>query len=142
MKKEKKVNKAKLLKKLKKELWDLCKQYVRKRDGRVCFTCGKKHLEGGNQHTGHGIPSCTCPFELDYYWYNLAVQCYFCNIHAGGNGSVFMRNLAKKYGQEVVNTLFDMLENPKIIEPTIEDYQNYIIKYKQLIKDLKPSYLV
>ncbi len=137
MKKEKKINKAKLLKKLKKELWELCKIYVRKRDGRVCFTCGKKGLEGGNQHTGHCLPSCICPFELDYYPYNLAVQCYFCNIHAGGNGGIFLTKIENKFGGNMIRKLFMMLNAPRITEPTIEDYQAYIDKYKQLIKDLK-----
>jgi hypothetical protein len=137
MKKIKKVNKAKLLKKLKVELWALAKDYCRKRWGNSCYTCNKKGLSGGNWHTSHAIPSCICPFYLDYHWMNLRPACYFCNIHGGGNGFLFHHKLKEEHGQEYINILIDMLENPIIEVATIEDYQNYILKYKQLIKDLR-----
>ena len=137
MKKEKKVNKAKLLKKLKKELWELCKIYCRKKWGNVCYTCEKKGLVGSDWHTCHFIPSMLCPFLLDYCPENLRPGCYSCNINCGGNQSQFYHNLLRDHGQEYINKLFWMKNFPIIIKPTIEDYQAYIEKYKQLIKDLK-----
>lgn len=134
--KPKKKNKQKLLKKLKIDLWNLCKHYCRLKWGNTCYTCGKKGLSGGNWHTAHAIPSCICPFELDYHWMNHRPACYFCNIHAGGNGLLFGEKLRKEYGQSYIDHLFDMLNNPKIIKPVIKDYQDVIKKYKELINAL------
>ena len=35
-----------------------------------------------------------------------------------------------------IDNLFKTKNQPKITKPTLEDYQEYIEKYKQLIKDL------
>ena len=134
--KPKKVNKAKLLKKYKKELWELCKIYCRKKWGNTCYTCGAKNLYGCNQQTGHFIPSCLCPFELDYHPDNLRIQCMRCNKWAGGNQSQYAENLKMDYGQFYIDILFEMKNQPKITKPSLEDYENYIEKYKQLIKKL------
>lgn len=137
LKKEKKINKVKLLKSLKKELWELCKIYIRKKYPHNCYTCSAKNISGGNMQTGHFIPSLQCPFELDYHPNNLRLQCMRCNKWSGGYGAQFYRQLFFDHGHEYIQDLFIMRDLPKIITPTIEDYQNYIAKYKQLIKDLK-----
>lgn len=127
---------TKLIKKAKTELWELCKQYCRKKWGNTCYTCGRGNLSGSNWHTGHAIPSALCPFELDYHPDNLRPQDYFCNINLGGNGSAFIEKLRLDNGQDYIDNLFKMKNQPKITKPTLEDYQEYIEKYKQLIKDL------
>lgn len=132
----KKINKAKAIKVLKERLWDLAKNYCRRKWGNTCYTCGKKDLSGGNWHTSHAIPSCICPFELDYHWMNLRPACYFCNIHAGGNGFLFKYKLEQAHGINYVDHLLNMFNNPKIDKPTVEDYQKYIIFYEKLIAEL------
>ena len=56
---------------LKNKLWKLVRQYIRKKYGNTCYTCGRKNLEGSNWHTGHCIPSVISPFELRYSEMNL-----------------------------------------------------------------------
>lgn len=137
VKKIKKPNKAKLLKKYKKQLWELCKQYCRLKWGNVCYACGKGGLSGGNWHTSHVIASCLCPFELDYSENNLRPGCYFCNIHAGGNSALVLEKLRQENGQEYIDNLFLMKNQPKIIKPSLDDYEDYIKKYEQMIKNLQ-----
>ena len=134
--KPKRVNKAKLLKKLKKQLWDLAKEYCRKKWGNTCYTCGKKSLKGSDWHTCHFIPSALCWFELDYSPANLRPGCYHCNINLGGNGSAFYDRLLRDEGQDYINGIFKMKNQTKIIKPSISDYEEYIEKYKSWIEDL------
>lgn len=102
----KKRHKATPLKKLKKALWELCKQIVRKRDGNSCFICGKANLEGAGWHTGHFVPSSTCGVFLRYDLRNLHSSCYYCNINLGGNGAMFYRRLEEIYGKDFLESIF------------------------------------
>lgn len=117
-------------------MWELAKQYCRLKYPAVCYTCGRSAV-GKNRQTGHFLPSLECPFILDYHPNNLRNQCMRCNKWSGGYGSQFYHNLKRDHGQEYIDKLFEMRDNPEILEPTIEDYQNYIEYYKQLIKNLK-----
>jgi len=101
---------------LKKKLWELCKQIIRKRHGNVCYTCGAAGLEGSNWHTGHFITKSVCSAELAYALENLRPQCYACNIHRSGNWPAFEAHLIrdkvdtealKKRNQETKGMLAD-----------------------------------
>lgn len=121
-------------KKLKEELWELCKQIIRKIYGNICYTCGAKDLAGGNWHTGHFIPSSICGAYLRYDLRNLRPQCYRCNISLAGNGSSFYQILVMREGQEYVDVIFsDKLRitkmNRAFLEGKIEEYR---IKYASL----------
>lgn len=65
-----------------------------------------KEAIGSGLHAGHFIPSSTCGIRLRYDLRNIRPQCFFCNIHLGGNGSEFYRKLVQEVGQEAVDTLF------------------------------------
>jgi len=121
---------------VKDKLWDLCKEYCRKRWGNVCYTCGAKNLIGSNWHTGHCYPSSICPFILDYHYDNLRPQCYHCNINCGGMGAIFKDKLQVEHGVDYVENLKLMLHQPSITKATISDYEEYIELYKKLIKEL------
>jgi len=121
--------KTKSVKSIKKKLWELVKQFIRKRDGPVCYTCGKGGLEGSNWQTGHFIPSSVGGAVLRYHPINLAIQCYFCNINAGGNGSIFCLKMLEKYGLEYVNKLRNMKPNMQF-KADILFYENMIVLYK------------
>lgn len=100
--------------KLKQKLWELCKQYIRKKYGNTCYTCGKTGLVGSSWQTGHFIPSSVCGGFLRYDPRNLRPQCYRCNIDLSGNGSLFYRLLVEREGQEYVDELFK--DKQKIIK--------------------------
>jgi len=94
------------LKKLRQELWELCRKIVRLKYGNTCYTCDRKGLEGTNWHTGHFIPASTCGLALKYNIRNLRPQCYHCNINLGGNGAEFYRRMVKEVGQVEVDEMF------------------------------------
>lgn len=125
----------KIIKKLKKRLWELAKEYCRLKHGNICFTCGKKGLKGGNWHTGHFISKKISCFTVDYNPSNLRPQCYNCNINLGGNGSYFYRNLLEEIGEIYINALF--LENEDKVKPSMSDYIDYINMYKGIINEIK-----
>lgn len=108
-----KKKKQKTPKQLKKILWQLCKQIIRKKYANSqghwqCYTCSKLITENKDAHTGHFIPSSICGALLRYDIRNLRVQCYRCNIWLTGNGSQFYKNLVEKEGQEYVDELFKL----------------------------------
>jgi len=47
--------KKKSISSLKKKLWKVFADYIKKRDKYTCFTCGRKG-EGSGMHAGHFIP--------------------------------------------------------------------------------------
>lgn len=116
--------------KLKEELWEICKQIVRKRDGNVCVICNKSELVGSGWHTGHFIASSVCGAFLRYDLRNLHSSCYNCNINLGSNGSVFFLSLEKKYGREFVDAIF----RDKIITIKADDqfYNQKIKEYSEI----------
>lgn len=123
---------------LKKKLWELCKQIIRKKyqkkDGTWnCFTCGRLIDEPAKAQTGHFIPSGSCGAYLRYDLRNLRIQDYYCNINLGGNGSEFYRKMVEEVGQKEVDKLFQ--DKNKVIKADIIFYANKINEY-QKINDL------
>mgnify|MGYP003404853849 CR=1 FL=1 len=106
---KKKAKKAKLpsISKLKKQLWEVIKVYIRERDQSICWTSGVK-VEGSNRHVGHGIPSSVGGGLLRWHPLNLHVQSYVENIHHSGNGGVYYRNCVAKYGQEKMDKVYEL----------------------------------
>jgi hypothetical protein len=117
---------------LKKKLWELCKELVRKRDGKVCVVCGKAIATKAGWHTGHFIPSSTCGAYLRYDLRNLHSSCYNCNINLGGNGALFYRSLEARYGKEFVEAIFR--DKNKSVKADIIFYTEKIEQYKELTK--------
>lgn len=115
---------------LKKVLWELCKELVRKRDGNSCVICGKSHLEGSGWHTGHFIPSSTCGAFLRFDLRNLHSSCYNCNINLGGNGALFLVALEKKYGREFVNQILQ--DKNKITKADSSFYEDKIKTFTEI----------
>lgn len=129
MKKKKKIP----ITRLKKKLWKLCSEYIRKRDKNICFTCDRR-AEGAGYHCGHFIPSSTCGIHLRYDERNLKGQCFRCNIHLGGNGAVFYKRMVLSHGQEYVDELFKIKE--EVHQWKEQDYLDKIDYYKNLLKTL------
>ena len=119
-------------KQLKTKLWELCKRACREQYGNTCYTCDKHPLEGSNWHTGHFIPSSTSGATLRYDLRNLRPQCYFCNIHAGGNGAIFYKRMVEREGQDYVDKLFQ--DKQKTVKADVIFYMRLIKEYEDLLK--------
>ena len=117
--------------KLKKQLWQLCREIIIQRHGSDCYTCDAHNLSGSNRHVGHYIPSSVCSAHLRYDLDNLRPQCYRCNIHLSGNWPNFETHLLKdgidpnelkRRNQETIGGKFGSLW-----------YQNKIAEYAALL---------
>lgn len=118
-------------KQLRKKLWGLCKEIIRKRDGNICFICLREGLEGSSWHTGHLIPSSTCGLYLRYDLRNLASSCYNCNINLGGNGALFLRRVEDVYGKSFADQIihdkrFITKDDTLFYEERIRHYQEIL----------------
>lgn len=113
---------------LKKKLWHVFSQYIRKRDGGVCFTCGATGLSGSNYHGGHFIKRSVGGLALYFNEDNVHGQCLRCNLWLDGNQYEY----GKKLGEEKVQELY------KIKNQIIKDfpYLEKIEYYKNKIKEL------
>lgn len=135
---KKKVRKASRRTKLKKKLWNLTSEYVRRRDsynGRVkCCTCGiEKEWKGDGMQAGHFIPQAqgdAVRFDLR----NIHPQCYRCNINLGGNGAEYYPYMVKRYGQEAVDKL-RYLSN-RSVKFTESDFEDMIEDMEKRISEL------
>ena len=77
VKQKKKRKKKTPRQKLEERLWNLCRRYIRLRDGNTCQKCGKR-VSGSNSHTSHVIPKSNGNI-LKYDDINLKVLCSFCH---------------------------------------------------------------
>lgn len=124
---KKSKKKQKSISALKKKLWGLTRQIIFKVYGNNCFTCGAKGLSGANLQCGHFIPSSTCGAFLRYDFRNLRPQCFRCNIHGGGQGAEYYKNMVKTKGQAYVNQLFK--DKNVIVKADVDWYQGKIDLY-------------
>lgn len=90
-------------------LWQHCRRITMERykEPHKCFTCDKP-ISGSNKQLGHFIPNSIGGALLRYNLDNLRLQCYYCNINLGGNGSEFYRRLLKEKGQKHIDNLFEL----------------------------------
>lgn len=120
--------------KLGKLLWVECKRIVRatyiKQNGTWdCFTCGRLIDEPSKAQTGHFIPSSVCGAYLRYDLRNLRIQCYNCNINAGGAGAMYYQALVKEKGQEYVDQI--MQDRNKVIK-AYDHYSELLTLYREM----------
>lgn len=113
--------------KLKKELWNVFSQYIRKRDRGVCFTCGRI-ATGLAYHAGHFIPKAVGGLALYFHEDNVHGQCFRCNINLGGNQYEY----GIKLGVAKVAELYKLKNEITKDFP----YEELIEKYKEKLKEL------
>lgn len=115
--------------KLKRKLWQLCRQIIIKRYGNSCYTCPSVQLVGSSLHVGHFIPSSISSAELRYSLDNLRPQCFACNIHRSGNWVSYERHLIadgidvealKQRNRDTAGMKYDILFYQKKIEEYTE----------------------
>ena len=126
--------KKKTVSQLGKKVWEHCKRLVRakyvKPNGTWnCYTCDRLIDEPAKAQTGHFIPSSICGYFLRYDLRNLRIQCYNCNINAGGNGAEYYKRMVIEEGQEYVDQLFlDKQKTVKAYDHLVE----LLVKYENL----------
>lgn len=122
MKKEKKIAK------LKKDLDAVFSQYIRKRDGGRCFTCGKiddvKKMQNGHFVQRHYLAT-------RYDERNNHCQCIGCNLFKNGNMAEYAERLCKKYGPEILEQL--NLKKHSLVKYNRAWYEEQIAYYKGLL---------
>lgn len=114
---------------LKKDLWKVFSAYIRKRDGGVCFICGKR-AEGSAYHASHFIPKSVGGLSLYFHEENVRGCCYHCNINLGGN----LYEYGMKLGKEKCDELYKLKQ--QTVKWTSQDYLDKIKYYKELYEHL------
>jgi hypothetical protein len=122
------------VKKLQDELWELCKQIIRKKYGNICYTCDKENLSGSNWHTGHMIAKASLGAHLKYDLRVLRPQCYHCNVNLGGSGAEFYRRMVERDGKKYVDKIYK--EKQILIKVDTSWYKNKIEEYKIILEKL------
>lgn len=114
-------------------LWIECRRIIRARyirDERYyCFTCDKE-ITGSGVQTGHFIPNSVGGALLRYNLDNLRLQCYYCNINLGGNGSEFYRKLVTEKGQPFVDALFELKNKGSV--NALDHYKKLLAEYSSI----------
>jgi hypothetical protein len=113
--------------KLKRKLWKVFSEYVRKRDKGICFTCGRQ-AHGSGYHAGHFIAKAVGGITLYFHEENVRGQCYNCNINLGGNSYVF----GTKLGNDIVQELYTLKQQITKDFPYAEKIEYYSQKLKEL----------
>lgn len=122
---------------IQRKLWVLCREIIRKRHGNVCYTCGKKGLQGSDWQTGHLWAKAALGANLKYDLRVLRPQCYHCNINLGGAGADFWVNMVRENGE----TYMDFLKAERWEAP-IKAYDHYVAlipQYQEILARLSPT---
>lgn len=122
---------------LKKKLWKIFSEYIRRREADengfvACISCGKiDHWK--NQDAGHYIPK---SLGLSVYFEEKSVhsQCRGCNLFRHGNLSAYAISLRKKYGDGILEEL-DRIKNTPVKFSKL-DYEEMIEKYKGKLNEI------
>ncbi len=142
IKKKKKVRHHKKIKqiplpKLKKQLWEVIKVYIKLRDGKMCVSCRKRE---GTQ-TGHYLPKSACNLIYKYYEKNLGRQCAYCNLYLKGNAVEYRKYQIKKWGLKSVEEMersynlplpLNFSPRPWIMD-NIKWYKRQISSYRKIL---------
>lgn len=110
--------------------------YIRQRnainDIARCVTCGRQDHYKSMQN-GHYISRRVMALRFEEI--NCSVQCPDCNMNLGGNLKVYRNYLINKHGIARIEALeIRAKQGGKL---TTSDIQEYIVKYENLIKNIK-----
>lgn len=116
--------------KLKKELWKLVSEYVRRKSRGICFTCGTQR-DWKQLHCGHYIRA-SAGLSTYFEPKNLHAQCYACNIWRDGNSDEYALRLKATYGDGILEELNE--KKHRIVKnfPFLEEIE----RYKKLLETL------
>lgn len=119
---------------LKKNVWKIFSEYIRRRDHGQCFTCSiiKDFRE---MHAGHYIPRTICGDVLYFSELNVHCQCPHCNKWMHGNLSEYARHLVLKYGAKVLEKINKIKKEKKTL--SFLDLQRMYDEYTLKLKNMK-----
>lgn len=115
--------------KIQRQIWLLCKQLIRKRDGSTCYTCGATGLSGSNQQTGHMWAKASLGAYLKYDLRVLKIQCARCNLFLGGMGAEFYKRMLSEIGPE---KMAQLEKDRLVIVKAYDWYVKVLAEYKTL----------
>ena len=115
---------------LKRKLWKVFADYVKKRDKYTCVTCGEV-VGSYNCHAGHFIPKSVGGIVLYFHPDNVHAQCARCNIWLSGNQYLY----GERLGPEKVKELYALKNGPPQ-KWDAERYEYEINWYKQLLSEM------
>jgi hypothetical protein len=123
---------------LKKILWKLVSEYVRRKSadhaGMVaCVTCGKS-AHWKQMDCGHYIPK-SLGLSIYFEERNLGVQCSACNRFRHGNLAQYALYLLKTYGASILDELDALRRTTRKISTS--EYLELIERYKSKLKALE-----
>ena len=126
------------LPKLKKKLWKLFSELVRRKSaneyGMVrCVTCGSEK-DWREVHAGHYIPASVCGLNLYFNPLNVHPQCVGCNLYRRGNLSQYALFLRNEYHDGILETLEDIRKTEA--KWTRDDFESAIASMKVQLKNL------
>lgn len=133
-----KKKRLKTLPALKRKLWKLFSEYIRRRDadqdGVVkCFTCPRE-MNWKESQAGHFMAQ-SLGLWVVFEEKNVHAQCAPCNLYKRGNPSVYALELTKRYGPSILEELQLLRkENYKINRA---EYEELIEMYKQKVANLQ-----
>lgn len=121
--------------KLKKDLWKLFSEYIRRKDAdsegyAVCFTCGRRN-HWKMMHAGHYIRA-SAGLSTYFDEQNVHVQDYACNIWRDGNSDVYALKLQEKYGEGILKEL----QRRKNLIVNNFPFEKLIAEYKEKLTSL------
>ncbi len=119
---------------LQRQIWELCKQIIRKKYLNSCYTCGQSQLTGSNWHTGHLWAKASLGSYLKYDLRVLRPQCYNCNINRGGAGADFYAKMLQEIGEEKMEQL---QKDRQVMVKAYDHYIKILPEYKQILENEK-----
>lgn len=123
--------------KLQRDIWELCKQIVRKKYPHKCYTCGKRIYSKYDLHTGHvPWPKASLGAYLKYDLRLLKIQCYSCNIHKGGMGAEAYKRMLKEEGELFMAQL--ERDRNKLVK-AYDHYLKVLSEYQKIADEIQPT---
>lgn len=118
--------------KIKRKLWKVFSEFIRRRDEGKCFTCSTQK-DYKEMDAGHYIPTSICGEYLYFNEREVNCQCRACNRFKHGNLTEYARRLVKKYGAGILEELNNIKKEGKTMPATemlkkVEYYKNEISK--------------
>lgn len=135
--KKKGLRRSKSVASVKKRLWAIFSEYIRRKDADVdgnvrCFTCGKvshwKELDAGHYFAK------TNGVAMYFDERNVHPQCTGCNRFRHGNLPMYAINLRKKYGDGILEQLDEARR--KILKISSAEYYDLIDNYEEKLAGL------
>ena len=117
---------------LKKKLWVIFSQFVRRRDDGTCISCGIKK-PWKEQDAGHYYAR-TFGLSLFFHEKNVNTQCTACNRFRHGNLARYAVGLKKKYGDRILDELEVISKQHRSIG--VKEYRELIKEYKTKLEAL------